>query len=77
MVSYTIQRFAGSIVCHTDVLHCKQIWHNEEYRLFRIGIHGGREEASFAHGLEMDNEPENRYSLQPNLCAKPDGLLRT
>jgi len=36
MVSYTIQRFAGSIVCHTDVLHCKQIWHNEEYRLFRI-----------------------------------------
>ncbi len=37
--------------------HCKQIWHYEEYGLFRIGMHDGEEEASFALVLHLDNEP--------------------
>src|SRR5580700_5007381 len=64
MVSYV--RFSASLVQSSAMLmclHCKQIWHDEEYRLFRIGIRGGREEACFAHGLEVDNKRENRYSL--------------
>src|SRR6266436_5447664 len=59
-------RFSASLVQSSAMLmclHCKPIWHYEEYRLFRIGMHGGREEASFAHGLEVDYKRENRYSL--------------
>src|SRR5580692_11383283 len=64
MVSYA--RFSASLVQSSAMLmclHCKQIWHDEEYRLFRIGIRGGGRKLVFAHGLEVDNKGENRYSL--------------